>query len=113
MSDSTEKQSNSTKGKRGGVRAGSGRPKGSTNKVTTQQAVQGFFKLTGMDFAEFGHRWMIELKQDGQNDLATKLYGMLHKYHLDDEPQKLDVTSGGEAISINITPRETGQYGEN
>jgi hypothetical protein len=83
---------------RGGKRSGAGRPKGSTNKVSTAQSVTDFVKRSGQNFAEFGHQWMLDLKAEGNIDQALKLYAILHKYHLDDEPQKVDVTSNGENI---------------
>lgn len=84
---------------RGGKRPGAGRPKGSTNKVSTAQSVTDFVKRSGQNFAEFGHQWMLDLKAEGNIDQALKLYAILHKYHLDDEPQKVDVTSNGETLS--------------
>lgn len=109
-----EKQTKKTKTSgRGGARPGSGRPKGSTNKVSTSEIVSDFQRLTGKNFAKYGHEWMHELRQQGQNEQALKIYSILHKYHIDDSPQRVDVTSNGETMTgiiVNINAKETGQY---
>lgn len=112
MTTETNNQSNIKKSSRGGKREGAGRPKGSTNKVSTTEIVSSFYKLTGKNFAEYGQEWMEELKRAGKEEQALKIYAMLHKYHIDDSPQKIDVTSNGETIqtTFNFTPKDLNEW---
>jgi hypothetical protein len=48
-----EKQSKKPKSNRGGARENSGRPKGSTNKISPQTLLHDFRREQGMTFSQF------------------------------------------------------------
>ena len=85
----------------GGRRPGAGRPTGSTNKVSTPKLVADFQQRTGQNWAEYMHQWIIDLRAAGNDDMAARLAIPLNKYHLDDEPQKVDVTSNGQTMAVS------------
>lgn len=103
------------KKKHGGRRPGAGRPLGSTNKVRTSELVQDFYQRSGQTWAEFVHSYMLELKSDGHHELATKLLVAMNKYHLEEEAQKMDVTSQGQRMTttvINVQAAELPEWNQ-
>lgn len=112
MSESTEKQSEKSVKKRGpyktkspsrgGAREGSGRPKGSSNKVDIKDLMSDFKDRTGMTFEQFVNNEIMTAKINGDKELVAKYILGLSKYYLNEPTQKVDVTSGGEAIKANF-----------
>lgn len=109
----TEKQSDQSDSKpkkvytkkassRGGARAGSGRPKGSTNKVDIQTLIGDFSQRTGMTFEQFVNNEIMTAKINGDKELVAKYILGLSKYYLPEPTHKVDVTSAGEQLRANF-----------
>ena len=103
----TEKQSTLSKKprkkapSRGGVRAGSGRPKGSTNKITLDSLVQSIDNAVGMSFEE---RLALNYKdaitrEDWQ---AVKDYDKAFLSKIVADKSEVDVTSKGEQLGVQL-----------
>ena len=103
---------------RGGKRPGSGRKKGSTNKITAQEFFYDYRKRTGDDYVSK----MIDRVERAYSlvEQATSMHekmdamAIAHKYdqllskYLFADVQQVDVTSGGEKMGVQLvfTPKE-------
>ena len=87
---------------RGGVRAGSGRPKGSTNKITLDSLVKSIDNAIGMSFEE---RLALNYKDaiDRQDWLSVKDYDKAFLSKIVADKQEMDVTSNGQTLGANFT----------
>ena len=108
MTLETEKQSEKPKiSSRGGARRGSGRPKGSTNKICPDKLIRNFRKVSGKSFEKFVNEEIISAYAAGNHELVSKYILGLAKYFMTDV-QQIDVTSGGEKMGVQLvfTPKE-------
>lgn len=87
---------------RGGARQGSGRPKGSTNKITLDSLVQSLDNTVGMSFEQ---RLAMNYKDaiDRQDWLTVKDYDKAFLSKIVADKQELDVTSNGQTIGASFT----------
>lgn len=106
--DVTEKQSKKPKrvytkksSGRGGARSGSGRPKGSTNKITLDSLVQSIDDTVGMSFEQ---RLALNYKDaiDRQDWLTVKDYDKAFLSKIVADKQEMDITSNGQTIGANF-----------
>ena len=98
---------NNHKNQRGGFRPNSGRPKGSTNKITPKQLQNDFYKQNGMTFSQFINKKINEADLRGDHDTVKQYVLGLAKYLIQDiQDIKVDHTSLGESIVPNYTFRE-------
>lgn len=89
---------------RGGKREGSGRPKGSTNKITPTDMLDDFQKKAGMSFHEFINEQIINAYQAGDNELVSKYLLGFAKYLVQDVQEiKQDITSNGQTVGASFT----------
>jgi len=94
---------------RGGARKGSGRPKGSTNKISPQDMLEDFEKKAGMSFHEFINEQIVSAYKSGDKELVSKYLLGFAKYLVQDVQEvKQDITSNGETIgaSFNFTSKQ-------
>jgi len=84
---------------RGGARVGSGRPKGSTNKITLDSLVQSIDRAVGMSFEE---RLALNYKDaiDRNDWLAVKDYDKAFLSKIVADKQEVDVTSNGQTMGV-------------
>lgn len=104
----TEKQSIKPKRakapSRGGKREGSGRPKGSTNKITPTEMLTDFQQKAGMNFYEFINEQIVSAHNAGDRELVSKYLLGFAKYLVQDVQEiKQDVTSNGQTIGANFS----------
>jgi hypothetical protein len=104
----TEKQSEKPKrvykkkaSSRGGVRAGSGRPKGSTNKITLDSLVASIDAAVGMSFEE---RLATNYKEaiDRADWQAVKDYDKAFLSKIVADKSEVDVTSNGQTLVMGF-----------
>jgi len=93
----SEKQSNKPKHGRGGPRANSGRPKGSTNKISPAVLLNDFRREQGMTFSQFINKKIRDAELDNDNELVSKYILGLAKYIIQDV-QQIDHTTKGESL---------------
>lgn len=105
----TEKQSEKSKRTykkkaptRGGVRVGSGRPKGSTNKITLDSLVSSIDNAVGMSFEQ---RLALNYKDaiDREDWHSVKDYDKAFLSKIVADKSEVDVTSNGHTIGANFT----------
>lgn len=82
---------------RGGARAGSGRPKGSTNKITPEEMLADFKKTVGMSFHSFISKQIKKAADENNGELVSKYLLGFGKYLIQDI-QAVDITSNGETM---------------
>lgn len=82
---------------RGGKRVGSGRPKGTTNKITPEEMLTDFKKQSGMSFHEFVNQQIIKASNENNNELVSRYLLGFGKYLIKDI-QEVDVTSNGQSL---------------
>jgi hypothetical protein len=107
----TEKQSEKPKKaprkkapSRGGARAGSGRPKGSTNKITPTEMLDDFKVQSGLDFHQFINEQIVAAHLAGDKELVSKYLLGFAKYLVQDVQEvKQDVTSNGQTMNVGFT----------
>jgi hypothetical protein len=88
---------------RGGARIGSGRPKGSTNKITPTEMLDDFANKAGMDFHEFINEQIVSAYQAGDKELVSKYLLGFAKYLVQDVQEvKQDVTSNGQTMNVGF-----------
>jgi hypothetical protein len=87
---------------RGGVRAGSGRPKGSTNKITLDSLVASIDNAVGMSFEE---RLATNYKDaiDREDWNAVKDYDKAFLSKIVADKQEVDMTSNGQTMNVGFT----------
>lgn len=90
-----EKQSK--KSGRGGHRAGSGRPKGSTNKISPGTLLHDFRREQGMSFSQFINKKIRDAELDNDHELVSKYILGLAKYIIQDV-QQVDHTTQGQSL---------------
>lgn len=107
--EATEKQSEKPKRTyskkaptRGGARKGSGRPKGSTNKITLDSLVHSIDNAIGMSFEE---RLALNYKDaiDREDWQSVKDYDKAFLSKIVADKQELDVTSNGQTLGATFT----------
>lgn len=91
------KQSNKPKSGRGGPRENSGRPKGSTNKISPATLLHDFRREQGMTFSQFINKKIRDAELDNNHELVSKYILGLAKYIIQDV-QQVDVTSKGQSL---------------
>lgn len=91
----SEKQSK--KSGRGGHRAGSGRPKGSTNKISPGTLLHDFRREQGMSFSQFINKKIKDAELDNDHELVSKYILGLAKYIIQDV-QQVDHTTQGQSL---------------
>ena len=82
---------------RGGARAGSGRPKGSTNKITPEEMLTDLKKTLGMSFHSFISKQNKKSADENNGELVSKYLLGFGKYLIQDI-QAVDITSNGETM---------------
>lgn len=88
---------------RGGKREGSGRPKGSTNKITPTEMLDDFHKKSGMSFHEFINEQIVDAYQAGDRELVSKYLLGFAKYLVQDVQEiKQDITSNGQTMGVGF-----------
>ena len=92
-----EKQSNKPKKGRGGPRQNSGRPKGSTNKISPATLLHDFRREQGMTFSQFINKKIRDAELDNNHELVAKYILGLSKYIIQDV-QQVDVTTQGQSL---------------
>ena len=86
---------------RGGARAGSGRKKGTTNKISPAELISDFQTQAGMSFEQFvNSRMLLAADEDNQELVSRYILGMA-KYFITDV-KEVDITSGGETMGVQI-----------
>ena len=87
---------------RGGARPGSGRPKGSTNKITLDSLVHSIDNAIGMSFEQ---RLALNYKDaiDRQDWLTVKDYDKALLSKIVADKQEMDVTSNGQTVGASFT----------
>lgn len=109
--EATEKQSEKPKRTyskkaptRGGARKGSGRPKGSTNKITPTEMLEDFQQKAGVSFHEFINEQIVDAHNSGNSELVSKYLLGFAKYLVQDIQEiKQDVTSNGQTLGATFT----------
>ena len=92
------KQSNQPKKHgRGGPRINSGRPKGSTNKISPGTLLHDFRKEQGMTFSQFINKKIRDAELNNDHELVAKYILGLSKYIIQDV-QQVDVTTQGQSL---------------
>lgn len=91
------KQSNKPKSNRGGPRINSGRPKGSTNKISPGTLLHDFRREQGMTFSQFINKKIKDAELENNNELVSKYILGLAKYIIQDV-QQVDVTTQGQSL---------------
>ena len=97
---------------RGGARAGSGRPKGSTNKITPEEMLTDFKKTVGVSFHSFISQQIKKAADEDNSELVSKYLLGFSKYLIKDV-QEVDLTSNGETVTQTIygfTHKETDDF---
>lgn len=98
-----EKQSKKPKGHHGGKRPNSGRPKGSTNKISPQTLMHDFKRQNGMTFSQFINKKIYEADIRGDHDTVKQYILGLAKYLVQDTQDiKVDHTTLGQSINTTI-----------
>jgi hypothetical protein len=87
---------------RGGAREGSGRPKGSTNKISPEELISDFHAQAGMSFEQFVNSRILLASVDGNQELVSRYILGLAKYFIKDV-QELDVTSNGQTLGASFS----------
>ena len=84
---------------RGGARKGSGRPKGSTNKITLDSLVHSIDNAIGMSFEE---RLALNYKDaiDREDWLSVKDYDKAFLSKIVADKQEVDMTSNGQTMGV-------------
>ena len=98
---------------RGGARPGSGRPKGTTNKITPSDMLTDFHTRAGMSFHEFINEQIVTAYQSGDKELVSRYLLGFAKYLVQDVQEiKQDITSNGETMGIQLvfTPVELPEW---
>lgn len=86
---------------RGGKREGSGRPKGSTNKITPTDMLDDFQQKAGMSFHEFINQQIVDAHNSGNSELVSKYLLGFAKYLVQDVQEiKQDITSNGQTMGV-------------
>ena len=89
---------------RGGARKGSGRPKGSTNKITPTEMLEDFQQKAGVSFHEFINQQIVDAHNSGNSELVSKYLLGFAKYLVQDIQEiKQDVTSNGQTLGATFT----------
>ena len=106
-----EKQSK--KSGRGGRRAGSGRPKGSTNKISPGTLLHDFRREQGMTFSQFINKKIKDAELNNDHELVSKYILGLAKYIIQDV-QQIDHTTMGQPLTakFNFPQRELPDWTE-
>jgi hypothetical protein len=108
QTEATEKQSEKPKrtykkkaSSRGGVRAGSGRPKGSTNKITLDSLVASIDNAVGMSFEE---RLAMNYKDaiDRSDWQSVKDYDKAFLSKIVADKSEVDMTSNGQTLVMGF-----------
>jgi hypothetical protein len=95
----------------GGARAGAGRKKGGTNKISGSSIIAALEKSTGKAYEE-------QLAENYMNAIADNDKSMIAKYDqmflnkVVGDLATLELTGEVKTTIINILPTETGQYGK-
>lgn len=85
------------KDNRGGPRPNSGRPKGSTNKISPATLLHDFRREQGMTFSQFINKKIKDAEQEHNDELVSKYILGLAKYIIQDV-QQVDHTTNGESL---------------
>ena len=82
---------------RGGPRINSGRPKGSTNKISPATLLNDFRREQGMTFSQFINKKIRDAELEKNDELVSKYILGLAKYIIQDV-QQIDHTTKGESL---------------
>lgn len=82
---------------RGGYRPNSGRPKGSTNKISPQTLLHDFRREQGMTFSQFINKKIKDAEINNDHELVSKYILGLAKYIIQDI-QQVDHTTQGQSL---------------
>lgn len=85
------------KDNRGGPRPNSGRPKGSTNKISPATLLNDFRREQGMTFSQFINKKIKDAEYDNNHELVSKYILGLAKYIIQDV-QQVDLTTQGQSL---------------
>ena len=105
-------QNNQKKG-RGGVRQNSGRPKGSTNKLSPGRLIHDFRKQMGMSFTEFVNKKINDAEKAGDDQLVAKyLLGMTPYFvnNVQQVEQQVDHTTKGQPMNLVFPKKELSDW---
>ena len=87
---------------RGGARKGSGRKKGTPNKITGEQLLADFRKVSGgQTLSQFIVKKMMELHNDQDNKNLIQLLSIYSKYMITSVEQ-IDITTKGDKLNLNL-----------
>jgi hypothetical protein len=86
---------------RGGARPNSGRPKGSTNKISHKDFLEEFEKQSGKTFNQFVIESILRAKYEINDELVSRYILGLSKYLMEDTKQ-VDITSMGQSLVPNF-----------
>jgi hypothetical protein len=89
------------KSRHGGPRPNSGRPKGSTNKISPTTLINDFHKTMGMSFSQFVNKKIKDAETNGDDNLVAKYVLGLGDYFVNNT-QQIDMTTGGESLNTNF-----------
>ena len=86
---------------RGGKRAGAGRPKGSTTKISLEELMTSMENVTGMSYAErFATNYMLAVEREDWG--LVKEYDKTILPKLVADKQEVDVTSNGQTVGVGF-----------
>lgn len=89
---------------RGGAREGSGRPKGSSNKISPEDLINDFHAQAGMSFEQFVNSRILLASVDGNQELVSRYILGMAKYFIKDVQEiKQDITSNGQTMGVGFT----------
>ena len=89
---------------RGGAREGSGRPKGSTNKISPEELIADFHAQAGMSFEQFVNSRILLASVDGNQELVSRYILGMAKYFIKDVQEiKQDMTSNGQTMTMGFS----------
>ena len=99
------------KDNRGGPRPNSGRPKGSTNKISPATLLHDFRREQGMTFSQFINKKIKDAELDNNHELVSKYILGLAKYIIQDV-QQIDHTTNGESLKtiFNFPQKELNDW---
>ena len=87
---------------RGGARMGAGRPKGSSNKINSDDLIFDFQAQAGMSFEQFVNSRILLASADNNHELVSRYILGMAKYFISDV-KEVDITSNGQTIGANFS----------
>jgi hypothetical protein len=96
---------------RGGARANSGRPKGSTNKITAEELIAEFKQCGGGELRTFIVNKILEADRSNNAELVHRYLMGITRYVIQDK-QEVDITTAGQPLqaAFSFMPTELPEW---